>query len=98
MCKLLAHFEATICVITMPFNYEMKYVILPCVCVCVCVALANLKAALVALSSAVPPSMGGAHGMMLPGGCVVLVSNLNEQVRLMRVWIESDWTRVNICT
>ncbi len=43
-------------------------------------ALANLKAALVALTT-VPPVMGGAHGMMMPGGCVVLVSNLNEHVR-----------------
>ncbi|XP_064386761.1 polypyrimidine tract-binding protein 2-like [Halichondria panicea] len=42
-------------------------------------ALANLKAALVALTT-VPPVMGGAHGMMMPGGCVVLVSNLNEHM------------------
>ena len=42
-------------------------------------AMANLRAALVALTSATANPQAAGSGVVLPG-CVVLVSNLNEKV------------------
>ena len=48
-------------------------------CLYLHVALANLRAALVALTSATANPQAAGGGVVLPG-CVVLVSNLNEKV------------------
>lgn len=56
----------------------LLYTVLSVVCFTY-LAMANLRAALVALTSATANPQAAGSGVVLPG-CVVLVSNLNEKV------------------